>query len=61
MELFWWNFFLVRELLNKLFQIIYISSKNFQEVRRGDEAGIQKLKYIGYELKWKIVFTWVGG
>ena len=53
---------LVRSLVKKPIQYIHISEKNyFQEARRGEGAGINRLKLIHEETKGKVALIGLGG
>lgn len=53
---------LVRALVKKPLQYIHISQKNyFQKARRGEGAGIERLKLIHDETKGKMALVGVGG
>ena len=53
---------LVRALVKKPIQYIHISEKNyFQEARRGEGAGINRLKLIHEETKGKVALIGLGG
>ena len=53
---------LVRALVKKPIQYIYVSQKNyFQNARREEGEGTPRLKFIHDEIKGKVFLIWVGG